>query len=193
LAQAEGWPCSARKGNIPRVQALESPDDDGEKGKGCPEGSGASVEAGFDAAPVLEAQKKRGWCRSSTRPAAKTGSAASPSGAIDSSIDGAPTNRGGRRRTRQQDCAPTRLGLDSRRALGPATIPAASTGRTHDRTRPMLHQVAKFLPRRRPHVTRSCLSSAERMSSDRGALHSTPYSSIGVLAYPFSDRVSTTT
>src|SRR5262249_21276236 len=30
-----------------------------------------------------------------------------------------------------------------------------TTGRTRDRTRPMLHQVRKLLPERRPHVTRS--------------------------------------
>src|SRR5499426_1362872 len=47
-----------------------------------------------------------------------------------------------------------RLGPDPRRALGPAAIRAASTGRTHDRTRPMLHQRKKLLPiRRRPHMT----------------------------------------
>jgi hypothetical protein len=32
-----------------------------------------------------------------------------------------------------------RLGPDPRRALGPAATSAASTGRTRDRTRPMLH------------------------------------------------------
>src|SRR5689334_20205942 len=37
------------------------------------------------------------------------------------------------------------LGPDPRRALGPAAIRAASTGRTHDRTRPMLHQRKKKL------------------------------------------------
>src|SRR5262245_53726734 len=46
-----------------------------------------------------------------------------------------------------------RLGPDPRRALGPAATLAASTGRTRDRTRPMLHNVRKFLPGRRPHVT----------------------------------------
>src|SRR5215467_9136554 len=47
-----------------------------------------------------------------------------------------------------------RLGPDPRRALGPAAIPAASTGRTHDRTRPMLHQRKKLLSiKRRPHMT----------------------------------------
>jgi hypothetical protein len=46
-----------------------------------------------------------------------------------------------------------RLGPDPRRALGPAAIPAASTGRTRDRTRPMLQNVRKFLPGRRLHVT----------------------------------------
>src|SRR5262245_29105409 len=50
--------------------------------------------------------------------------------------------------------APVRLGPDSRSALGPAATPAALTGRTRDRTRPMLHQVRKLLPERRPHVTR---------------------------------------
>jgi hypothetical protein len=40
-----------------------------------------------------------------------------------------------------------RLGLDPRRALGPAAIPAASTGRTPDRTRPMLQKRQKVLAR----------------------------------------------
>src|SRR5262249_12771808 len=48
-----------------------------------------------------------------------------------------------------------RLGSDPRRALGPAATPAAPTGRTRDRTRPMLHHVKILLPGRRPHVTRS--------------------------------------
>src|SRR5881394_3009780 len=48
-----------------------------------------------------------------------------------------------------------RLGPDPRRALGPAATPAASTGRTRDRTRPMLQKVRKFLPGRRPHVTQA--------------------------------------
>src|SRR6266550_3905200 len=48
-----------------------------------------------------------------------------------------------------------RLGSDPRRALGPAAAAAASTGRTRDRTRPMLQNVRKFLPGRRPHVTQS--------------------------------------
>src|SRR6185503_19509794 len=38
-----------------------------------------------------------------------------------------------------------RLGPDPRRALGPAAIPAASTGRTRDRTRPMLQKRQKVL------------------------------------------------
>src|SRR5215468_2687769 len=37
------------------------------------------------------------------------------------------------------------LGPDPRRALGTAAIRAALTGRTHDRTRPMLHQRALAL------------------------------------------------
>ena len=43
-----------------------------------------------------------------------------------------------------------RLGPDPRRALGPAAIRAASTGRTHDRTRPMLHQRQKALVNQAP-------------------------------------------
>ncbi len=39
--------------------------------------------------------------------------------------------------------ASERLGLDPRRALGPAATPAASTGRKRDRTRPMLQQRQK--------------------------------------------------
>jgi hypothetical protein len=42
------------------------------------------------------------------------------------------------------------LGPDPRRALGPAAIRAASTGRTHDRTRPMLHQRRKALVNQAP-------------------------------------------
>jgi hypothetical protein len=54
------------------------------------------------------------------------------------------------------------LGPDPRRALGPAAIPAAVTGRTRDRTRPMLQNVRKFLPGRRPHVTQSIVVSIGR-------------------------------
>src|SRR5215468_1111618 len=47
-----------------------------------------------------------------------------------------------------------RLGPDPRRALGPAAIRAASTGRTHDRTRQCCINVKKLLSiRRRPHMT----------------------------------------
>src|SRR5262249_23237962 len=42
------------------------------------------------------------------------------------------------------------LGPDPRRALGPAASRAASTGRTHDRTRPMLHQRQKALVNQAP-------------------------------------------
>src|SRR5262245_10222729 len=42
------------------------------------------------------------------------------------------------------------LGPDPRRALGPAAMRAASTGRTHDRTRPMLHQRKKALVNQAP-------------------------------------------
>jgi hypothetical protein len=41
--------------------------------------------------------------------------------------------------------APFRLGPDPRTALGPAASRAASTGRTRDRTRPMLQQRQKVL------------------------------------------------
>src|SRR6516225_9440230 len=40
-----------------------------------------------------------------------------------------------------------RLGPDPRRALGPAATPAASTGWTRDRTRPMLQKRQKVLAR----------------------------------------------
>src|SRR5262249_10806912 len=43
--------------------------------------------------------------------------------------------------------AAVRLGPDPRRALGPAAAPAASTGRTRDRTRPMLQLRQKVLAR----------------------------------------------
>ena len=38
-----------------------------------------------------------------------------------------------------------RLGLDLRKALGPAGMSPAQTGRTRDRTRPILHQRHKAL------------------------------------------------
>ncbi len=56
-----------------------------------------------------------------------------------------------------------RLGPDPRRALGPAATPAAPTGRTRDRTRPMLQKRQKVLARapstRDPNATSqaSCL------------------------------------
>ena len=43
-----------------------------------------------------------------------------------------------------------RLGPGPRRALGPAAIRAASTGRTHDRTRPMLQKRQKALAKAAP-------------------------------------------
>ena len=65
-----------------------------------------------------------------------------------------------------------RLGPDPRRALGPAATPAASTGRTRDRTRPMLQNVRKFLPGRRPHVTqcmvRPCVARGFRRAGVSG-------------------------
>ena len=54
------------------------------------------------------------------------------------------------------------LGPDPRRALGPAAIRAASTGRTRDRTRPMLQKRQKVLARapstRDPQETCSALN-----------------------------------
>src|SRR5262249_19946305 len=43
-----------------------------------------------------------------------------------------------------------RLGPDPRRALWPAAAPVAQTGRTHDRTRPMLQQRQKVLAKAAP-------------------------------------------
>src|SRR5262249_22704049 len=43
-----------------------------------------------------------------------------------------------------------RLGPDPRRALWPAATPVAQTGRTHDRTRPMLQQHQKVLDKAAP-------------------------------------------
>jgi hypothetical protein len=43
-----------------------------------------------------------------------------------------------------------RLGPDPRRALWPAATSAAQTGRTHDRTRPMLQQRQKVLAKAAP-------------------------------------------
>jgi hypothetical protein len=62
-----------------------------------------------------------------------------------------------------------RLGPDPRRALGPAAIRAASTGRTRDRTRPMLHKRQKVLARapstRDPDRKRGMRRSVARPSS----------------------------
>src|SRR5262249_21228433 len=57
-----------------------------------------------------------------------------------------------------------RLGPDPRRALGPAAIRAASTGRTHDRTRPMLHQHKKALVNQAPSTHDPFRSSAQPKS-----------------------------
>src|SRR5262245_7131452 len=46
------------------------------------------------------------------------------------------------------------IGTRSAQSIMASGFTAAQTGRTHDRTRPMLQQVRKFLPRRRrPHMT----------------------------------------
>src|SRR5437763_13924068 len=48
------------------------------------------------------------------------------------------------------------IGTRSAQSIMASGFPAAQTGRTHDRTRPMLQQLRKFLPRRRrPHMTQS--------------------------------------
>ena len=46
------------------------------------------------------------------------------------------------------------IGTRSVQSIMASGFTAAQTGRTHDRTRPMLQQLRKFLPsRRRPHMT----------------------------------------
>ena len=48
------------------------------------------------------------------------------------------------------------IGTRSAQSIMASGFTAAQTGRTHDRTRPMLQQLRKFLPRRRrPHITQS--------------------------------------
>ena len=48
------------------------------------------------------------------------------------------------------------IGTRSAQSIMASGFTAAQTGRTHDRTRPMLQQLRKFLPRRRrPHMTQS--------------------------------------
>jgi hypothetical protein len=59
-----------------------------------------------------------------------------------------------------------RLGPDPRRALGPAAIRAASTGRTRDRTRPMLQKRQKVLARA-PSTRDPMYGPAERCKSLR--------------------------
>jgi hypothetical protein len=60
------------------------------------------------------------------------------------------------------------IGTRSAQSIMASGFTAAQTGRTHDRTRPMLQQLRKFLPRRRrPHMTQSGHSPApsQRLSS----------------------------
>src|SRR5262245_33423299 len=57
------------------------------------------------------------------------------------------------------------LGPDPRRALGPAAIRAALTGRTHDRTRPMLHQRKKALVNQAPSTHDPDQTALERLTS----------------------------
>jgi hypothetical protein len=47
------------------------------------------------------------------------------------------------------------IGTRSAQSIRASGHTAASTGRTRDRTRPMLQSVRKHLPGRRPHVTHS--------------------------------------
>src|SRR5262245_43198597 len=55
---------------------------------------------------------------------------------------------------RTSKCVVT-IGTRSAKCIMASGFTAAQTGRTHDRTRPMLQHVRKFLPRRRPHMTHS--------------------------------------
>jgi len=59
-----------------------------------------------------------------------------------------------------------RLGSDPRRAW-PAATSAAQTGRTHDRTRPMLHGVEKALANQAPSKHNLCLNSHPAKCSRR--------------------------
>ena len=59
------------------------------------------------------------------------------------------------------------MGPDPRRALGPAAIPAASTGRTRDRTRPMLQKRQKVLARA-PSTRDPCRTSLEVRTGNGG-------------------------
>jgi hypothetical protein len=47
------------------------------------------------------------------------------------------------------------IGTRSAQSIMASGFTAAQTGRTHDRTRPMLQHLRKFLPTRRPHMTQS--------------------------------------
>src|SRR5437868_10014084 len=62
------------------------------------------------------------------------------------------------------------IGTRSAQSIMASGFTAAQTGRTHDRTRPMLQQLRKFLPRRRrPHMTRTLGSQSARLKSLRKA------------------------
>src|SRR5262245_5069809 len=66
------------------------------------------------------------------------------------------------------------LGPDPRKALGPAAIRAALTGRTHDRTRPMLHQRKKALANQAPSTHDPRRTSGLLAKSSPGAGFTTP-------------------
>src|SRR5262245_25925032 len=72
-----------------------------------------------------------------------------------------------------------RLGPDPRRALGPAAIRAASTGRTRDRTRPMLHKRQKALAKapstRDPKRTSDAIPITNSIGTRLGNTDSTDY------------------
>src|SRR6516225_4026137 len=60
------------------------------------------------------------------------------------------------------------IGTRSAQSIMASGLTAAQTGRTHDRTRPMLQQVRKFLPRRRrPHMDPSLPALPSRRSPPR--------------------------
>src|SRR6516225_3080983 len=63
------------------------------------------------------------------------------------------------------------IGTRSAQSIMASGLTAAQTGRTHDRTRPMLQQVRKFLPRRRrPHMSQFVLPRHTRLRLDTKCL-----------------------
>jgi hypothetical protein len=71
-----------------------------------------------------------------------------------------------------------RLGPDPRRALGPAATRAAPTGRTRDRTRPMLQKRQKVLARAPSNTLRDFNIGARRMLSQIRAVSGKNFSAV---------------